>query len=259
MAFGHRCLLQRISQTNFFNSLFLLLCLRPMQAHASLSIASDEILTLLQLRRTLDASPSLRESCHRAYWAAYLLELEMRSYSVTRNDSLLAQQAFVTLPVSDHDEPGMFWFLSEIALRRLFQNVDDGLGFTIYTTYAPLVASELTSQLKQWHDTLPEKIKFSIGNEPVMNPQTSFLRAQYHSAACIINWPSVVRYLTLPTQDQELEQILLESARRSINSAISYVYAAEALLQERHVLLFAKHTGLVYQLYLLLLHMGRTD
>lgn len=146
----------------------------------------------------------------------------------------------------------MFWFLSEIALRRVFEDVNEGLGFVMYTTYAPVVATELRSQLEQWHHNLPAKIRFSHGTDPILNPQMAFLKAQYYSAVCIIDWPSIVRFLTSAPTDAEHEASLLNAAASFVTSAIDYIYAAESLLLERYVMLFAKQTGL-YAIAMMLL------
>jgi hypothetical protein len=90
-------------------------------------------------------------------------------------------QEHLPLDFINHDEPGLFWFLSEIALRRIFVNSLCEVGQGGKTTYAPRVSEELVTQLEQWHAHLHPSVKFSLGTEPLLDSQKAFLRAQYYA------------------------------------------------------------------------------
>ncbi|EXJ80115.1 hypothetical protein A1O1_08257 [Capronia coronata CBS 617.96] len=107
------------------------------------------------------------------------------------------------------------------------------------TTYAPIVAAELRTQLEQWHTHLHPSVKFS-GTEPLLDPQKAFLQAQYYAAHCQINWTYVLRILTAPPSDWESEESIsmLNSAELAIQYAILHLRSLEALLQDRHLMLF---------------------
>jgi hypothetical protein len=107
---------------------FFMFCLRPLQAWIAISEASRDVLNLLHLKRRMSEEVHFREACHRAYWACYLIEYELKGHMCYSTPAIHLLHESIPLPLSDHEEPGIYWMLSEIALRRIFANVSDTLG-----------------------------------------------------------------------------------------------------------------------------------
>ena len=97
--------------------------------------------------------------------------------------------------------------------------------------------------MAQWYMTLPQNQKFPLGVETLVDPRQMFLRAQYYSLGCVTNWCYVVRLLEgKPTDDAERD-VLLRGSSRSLEYAVTSIFAKESLLQERHLMLFADING----------------
>ncbi|KAJ5918999.1 hypothetical protein N7466_009942 [Penicillium verhagenii] len=96
------------------------------------------------------------------------------------------------------DPPGrdeLWYFLAEIALRRLLNRV----SHLIYqkdhphtlVSLGPIV-SELDFQLSQWHDSLPQTVKFPLTHIPLSNPVQTVLRLRYNACRTIIYRPYIL-------------------------------------------------------------------
>lgn len=169
-------------------------------------------------------------------------------------------QGTVELPSSENDEPGLFYFLSEIALRQLLASVLDNIGFICnfppqfsreclltsiagYTRYAPVVAFELCSQLSEWYSNLPSALRFPLGSTPILDPQKAFLRAQYYSILCITKWPFITRFVAQMPDFRGEQDILISQGRECLESAILYIYTIETIMHFRHMLVFPNFIG----------------
>jgi hypothetical protein len=233
----------RVAQCFVLKALYLLYCLRPVQAFQTIHAVSTIVIGLLQMRNRLAVDHSFRESCHRVYWACYILEHELKAYVSHSAHTIASLHEKVPLPLSDHDEPGIFWFLSAIALRRIFTHIFGGSEWTYATVYAPIVSKELTAQLTEWYAHLPPSVRFPLGPGLMLDGHKSFLKTQYYSALCVVNWPAVVRAsIHEPETEEELTSVL-EEAGRIQEFAVAYIEGIGGLLQERHPLLFANLTG----------------
>jgi hypothetical protein len=163
------------------------------------------------------------------------------------------------LPSSESDEPGFFYFLSEIALRQLLASVLDNIGFSGvffyaarirfltfvagYTIYAPVVAFELCTQLAEWYSNLPASLRFPLSSETILDPQKAFLRAQYYSILCITKWPFIVRFAALQPDFRGEQELLISQGRECLDSAIKYIHTIETIMQFRHMLVFPNFLG----------------
>jgi hypothetical protein len=225
--------------------LYLLLCLRPLQASHAISVASRSVLTLLNLRGRLDDDVQLRKSCHRAYWVSYILEHEVIPHISYPGSPLPAIHEAIPLPFSHYNEPDMFWFLAEISMRRLYTYAWESLWKQPCTVYAPKVIEVLRQQVSQWYDGLPLSVKFPRDTVPILDLQRAFLRTQYFGLCWVINWPAIVRIVTKEPDDEKEHAKLLESSGECIHYAIAHALSAETLLQERHQMLFANLLGQV--------------
>lgn len=238
-------------QCHILASFYLLLALRPIQAFHAIRRASEMVILLLRLRRRLDADRTTRELVHRAYWACYVIEHELQAYVP---DSARALQDFheaVPLPMSSYDEPGIYWFTAEIALRRIFARPRYGVGWNlVHTIYEPAVAEEVALQLDEWHANLPGPITFNLGAPdgstsslpPLLDPRKIFLRGQYYALQAFICWPNVVRLLAAPGTTPTTAAV--EAAARSIRFAVLHVYAVEPMFQQRGPMLLANVVGM---------------
>ena len=219
--------------------------MRPLQAFDSIHEAALAVLGLVQCKSRLEENSQFAQLVYRAYWACYLIEHELQSY-VSFSSCLLQQHHdHIPLPLSDHDEPGIYWFLSAIAFRRIVANPRDGLGWNSYTLYAPVVAEEISSQMSQWYSHLPSQIKFPLGVAPLLDPHKVFLRGQYYSIKAGLNWSYVVRLLTHKVKDEAEHAKCLKAVAKSMEYATIAVSAVEPVMQERHLMLIGNLTGYV--------------
>lgn len=216
--------------------------MRPLLASDSISPASRSLVLLLHLKRHLSNDPALSAACHRAYWACYIIEKELKPYSSSCTPGIehLNESTEIPLPLATHDEPGMLWFLSEIALRRIFSRVT---GAELRTAYEPKVTGELHRQLVQWYETLPPGIKFNLDSQPTSDQQKAFLRAQYYAVLFVSCWSSVVRLFTRAPRDVAEHNLLVEDSALCFEYGVMYLHMVESSCLERHVLLFANLLG----------------
>lgn len=278
-------------QSHILRSCYLLHALRPIQAYETVRLASTKIIMFLQLRRRLNADPALRELVHRSYWAAYVIEHELQAWIPYSSRILQDLHEHVPLPTSDYDEPGIYWFVAEIAIRRIFARPRHGVGWNlVHTLYEPTIADEISHRLSEWHASLPSPISFpleqgvageSISMRPLLDPRKVFLRAQYYAFQAIIFWPNVVRLLTFPLAQGGAGQyhhgsfatpggmsdcssqpahknsateddLVIEAAARSLRFAVLHIYAAESLFQSRNMVVLSSLVGLQCMALLLL-------
>ncbi|KAF3762108.1 hypothetical protein M406DRAFT_263248 [Cryphonectria parasitica EP155] len=252
-------------QCHIFEAFCWLHWLRPLQAHKAIQAASSKVTILLSLPKLFPENSPAREQCHRALWACYLIELELQPY-VSRSGHLLQNWVDdVPLPLSNYDEPGMFWFLSEIALRRIYSNPRNGINSNnTFTVFAPLVVDEISNQILGWHATLAAPVAFPLhlpGHEsqnleeirllPHLDPHKAFLRTQFYALQTILHWPYVLRLLTSrdlvdwhPSESEYASTV--RGAMKSIHYAVLSIYSAEPLMHNRHLMLLETMTGVFY-------------
>ncbi|KFY49128.1 hypothetical protein V495_00716 [Pseudogymnoascus sp. VKM F-4514 (FW-929)] len=102
-----------------------------------------------------------------------------------------------TVPRSEDQELSSLYFLACISMRRLLNRVHDMLyapttGVSPSPSRFPTVVSELSHQLDEWRDLLPEPFKFSLDTEPTQTQHGGFLRQRYLTCRSVIYRP----YLT---------------------------------------------------------------
>lgn len=125
--------------------MYLVHCLRPLQAWNLAVETMRDTIILCQLKSRMENDEQFREMAKRAYWACYVMDWyvlsKISSRSLLSKCSELRSQLVLPprvphkihdqmpLPSSELDEPGIFYFLSEIALRQLLENVNENIGF----------------------------------------------------------------------------------------------------------------------------------
>lgn len=243
-------------QCYILKSMYLSLCIRPLQAAHAISIASRSVLTLLNLHSRLDKDAQLRESCHRAYWVCFILENELGAYVMYGILPLSSVNKHIPLPLSSYDEPDMFWFLAEISMQRLYLYALEMLWKEPGVQCSPKVIEILRQQITIWYDGLPANVIFPEEFTTPLDPQRAFLRGQYFGLRMIINWPAVLTLLTEAPDDEKQGAELLRLSSQAIHYAIAHVMSAESLLQERHPLVPANLLWTYYSTMILLIIHG---
>jgi hypothetical protein len=240
-------------QCRILQSFYYLFTLRTFQAFDCIHIASLATLNLLEFEKRLDRDEKFRQHVYRAYWACYLTEHELQAVISYSSCLLQLENEFVPLPSFDNnDEPGSYWFLSEIAFRKIFANSREGFGWNSFSIHQYAVIQEIDSQLAHWYDLLPNKVKFPKGLTNLVDMPKVFLRGQYYAIVGVLHWPAIVHLLTLPLPSDPREAAALhELASRCLEYLIDHVHAVESLLTFRHLLLHANITGLHCVAYML--------
>lgn len=225
--------------------LYLLLCLRPLQASHAISLASKSVLTLLEFRNHLNSDAQLRECCHRAYWACFIIEHELKNYVVYGTTPLFKAHEVVPLPSGYYNDPSISWFLAAISMRRLYTYALENIWKAPHVVYEPKVIEVLREQISAWYDKLPPNIKFPRDTSLIFDTQKAFLRSQYFALHWVIGWPAVVRIITKGPDDGKQHDDLLTSSSEFIYYCIAHILSSESILQERHPLLLANLVGQV--------------
>lgn len=275
-------------QCDLLVTFYLLYCLKPLLAFEVLASAGLRLVMLLQLRsnpggypgtisvsRHNDDDPTYNERLNRAYWTCYLLEHELQAHVSFSAILLQERRDYVPLPLSNYDEPGMYWFLSEIALRGICSSMHEspGVAWTQYMLDAPLLIEEVSLQLLEWHSNLARPIRFSVDDPtkstqdplalaPLLDPHKVFLRAQFYAIQATLRWPFVVHLLSssnaaspgdaCSTVSVGTSPIKPEQAKACLGYAVLHIYTVEPLMQDRHLMLFANIAGLFCVAMLLL-------
>ena len=232
--------------------------------------ASRSILTLLHCRSRLANDDQLRESCHRAYWICFTLEYALYSHVVYASPLVSPKvHEAVPLPIGHYNEPGMHRFLAEISLQRLRTLAlrslwkESGIVYepgvmykpgVVYEpsivykpgiVYEPMQIEEQQQQLRKWYESLHPQVKFPEDNLPLLEPQKAFLRVYYFAVRWVICWPAVVHLLTKEPDDEKQHADLLRVSTEAIHYLIQHILSLEALVQQRHQMLFTNMVGYV--------------
>ncbi|RDW69908.1 hypothetical protein BP5796_08305 [Coleophoma crateriformis] len=221
-----------VVQCRILWSLYALFCMRSLQAWNAISEASRDVVVLCHFRSRMESDSQFGQMVRRAYWACYIIEYELKG-PIRLSQGLRMFQETMPLPSSEHNEPGFFYFLSEIALWRLYESVFDNIGFSAgLTRYAPVVALELCSQLSEWYENLPGSLKFPRGTMPLLDPQKAFLRAQYYSIICVTKWSFIVRFVAQNPDFRGEQDILITQGRDCLESAVLLSKLSRSLLPD---------------------------
>lgn len=264
-------------QCQILMGLYLMLCLRPLQACHAIAQASRSILTLLNCRSRLANNDQLRESCHRAYWICFVAEDGLYSHIVYASQVMSPKvREAVPLPIGHYNEPDMHWFLAEISLRRLHSSIfrslwkqsdivhDPGIMYKsgidyepciVYKpgiVYEPILIKEQQQSLRKWYESLHPHVKFPEDSLPLLEPQKAYLRVRYFALHWIVYWPAVVRLVTKAPDDEKQHADLLKFSTEAIRYLIQHVFSTEALVKQRYQMLFHNLIGAHYTTMILL-------
>ena len=175
----------------------------------------------------------------------------------------------VPLPIGRYNEPGMYWFLAEISLRRLHNSIfrsfwkqsgivhEPGIMYKpgidyepsiVYKpgiAYEPMQIEEHQQSLRKWYESLHPHVKFPEDILPLLEPQKAFLRLHYFAMSWAVRWPAVVRLVTTAPDDEKQHEDLLRFSTEAIRYLIQHVFSAEALVKQRYQMLFVNLVGYV--------------
>jgi hypothetical protein len=224
----------------------------PMKAQEYVSMASIKMLNLIELRsenKSLDRLGNeiynLEEYETRAFWALFILESEYAGTLHFANTGLSAyannikfpslseeQYHWPGSPESDSsaiEEPDPH-FLSEIGVRKIIDRTcytfnNSGPHTANRTSFAPIVAKELQSQLDEWYLCLPESIKFDKLERPVViagHSTRAFIRAQYFATVMLMYWPCMMDIIvTGECQNEEHREAFKITIDAYVNHSLS--------------------------------------
>jgi len=242
-----------------FLAVYYLCIIQPCQAHDYISIASMKVQNMIKGHMYHDDHHSL-ELMRRAYWAILLIESELNvqldfassgiwdhdgeiplpagtdagSFSVLRSPygspsieeaSMMVSPDSVAMAITTTDDIQIYYFLAEIAMRRILQRCTTSISMTSHgrVAYASVIAAELDQQLDDWYDYLPNCLRF---NRDPLSPQQDelpatvrFLRVQYMACRASIFWPAVYQVL----DDGHVSETILPLCSKFFNAHAAFV------------------------------------
>ncbi|OJD17964.1 hypothetical protein AJ78_01995 [Emergomyces pasteurianus Ep9510] len=215
------------AQCMILASAYLFYLVRPLEAWTLLSNISIKLQLLLGASGRIP--PQSKELSGRVYWNTLLFESDLLAELDLPHSGIVQFEETAELPggfeeESDEEPAGrdeLWYFLSEIALRRLLNRV----SHMIYQrelkpsigTLEPVVA-ELDFQLTQWYKSLPLPVRFPQTNTPIANPVQTVLRHRYFACRTIIYRP----YILAVFDDEQLamDPTVLENCRRCLDACM---------------------------------------
>ncbi len=114
----------------------------------------------------------------------------------------------------------------------------DGTARFNNTTFNKMLAlsSELNCQLERWYYSIPDKLRPSIGIEPIPNRRGRVLRTRYFAARHIIHRPFVLvlqQMLSLSHSLPTAISVLLDKCEAATTSCTAYLHNMQSMLDQR--------------------------
>lgn len=202
-------------------SAYLFYLVRPLEAWTLLSNVSMKLQLLLGNPNRVPAQ--WKELSVRVYWNSLLYESDLLAELDLPHSGIVNFEEVVDLPggfeeedededegmdgeIEKEDRSGrlpeettgrdeLWYFLAEIALRRLLNRVSHLIyqkdGTHTLSSLGPIV-SELDFQLSQWYESLPQPVQFPLTQSPLSNPVQTVLRLRYNACRTIIYRPYIL-------------------------------------------------------------------
>ncbi|KAF8243768.1 hypothetical protein K440DRAFT_560754 [Wilcoxina mikolae CBS 423.85] len=213
-------------------SAYLFYIVRPLEAWTLLSSTSLKLQLLLTTNPPATLPTSTRELSERVYWNALLFESDLLAELDLPHSGISHLEETIGLPIGFSSSPDttssipgrddLWYFLSEIALRRLLNRVSHliyskGPHNTSISSLFPVVA-ELDYQLTQWYESLPLPVQFPHSRMRLNNPVQTVLRLRYFACRTIIFRPYILAVL----EDEALgrDQTVRENCRKTLEACI---------------------------------------
>ncbi|KAI9732876.1 MAG: hypothetical protein M1834_003816 [Cirrosporium novae-zelandiae] len=208
-------------------SAYLFYLVRPLEAWTMLSNVSMKLQLLLGNpgRIPLD----LQELTTRVYWNALLFESDLLAELDLPHSGIVRFEEVVALPggfeeEEDEEQVGrdeLWYFLSEIALRRLLNRV----SHLIYSRESTISAGslepiviELDYQLNQWYESLPAPVKFTFDQLPHFNSAQTVLRLRFFSCRTILFRPYIL--FVLENEQAAQDPVVRENCGKCLDASI---------------------------------------
>ena len=231
-------------------SAYLFYLVRPLEAWTLLSNVSMKLQLLFGNPSRLPAQ--WKELSVRVYWNTLLYESDLLAELDLPHSGIVNFEELVDLPggfEEDDEDDGddehqggnqegedgsivsfpkevagreeLWYFLAEIALRRLLNRVSHLIyqkdNAHTLSSLGPIV-SELDFQLSQWYENLPQPVRFPLAPAPLSNPVQTVLRLRYHACRTIIYRPYILA--VFENEQTGAEPGVRECCRRCLNATI---------------------------------------
>lgn len=227
-------------------SAYLFYLVRPLEAWTLLSNVSMKLQLLFGNPTRLPAQ--WKELSVRVYWNTLLYESDLLAELDLPHSGIVQFEELVDLPggfedEDDDDDPNgnqeneehptgsfpkepaerdeLWYFLAEIALRRLLNRVSHLIyqkdSAHTLSSLGPIV-SELDFQLSQWYENLPQPVQFPLVQVPLSNPVQTVLRFRYNACRTIIYRPYILA--VLENEQTGAETGVREGCRRCLDATM---------------------------------------
>ncbi|PGH17988.1 hypothetical protein AJ80_04609 [Polytolypa hystricis UAMH7299] len=215
------------AQCMILASAYLFYLVRPLEAWTLLSNISIKLQLLLGSPGRIP--PQSKELSFRVYWNALLFESDLLAELDLPHSGIVQFEETAELPggfeEEDDEEPAgrdeLWYFLSEIALRRLLNRV----SHMIYQKDSPLsiaalepIVAELDFQLTQWYESLPLPVQFPHTRTPLANPVQTVLRHRYYACRTIIYRPYILA--VFENEQLAMDPTVAENCRRCLDACM---------------------------------------
>ena len=242
------------AQCHILAAAYMMYLVRPLEAWNLLYNSSMKLQLLLSSSDNIPASH--KELSERVYWNALMIESDLlaeldlpHSGVVQFEESMRLPRSFPYNPTSPHTassssvsppdpnnpnnplpNPGnddLWYFLAEIALRRLLNRVSHLIyshthnhrrAPSFSTAALEPVAAELDYQLNQWYESLPAPVKFPRERIPASNQIQTVLRLRYFACRTIIFRPYI--QAVLADENVAHEPGVQEACRKCLEACI---------------------------------------
>lgn len=217
-------------QCHILAAAYLFYLVRPLEAWNMLTNASTKLQLVLGIPDRVPAS--FRELTVRLYWDTLLAESDLLAELELPHSGIVSFEEMVGLPGPFSDtEDGfaskdeLWYFLAEIALRRLLNRVSHLLYVktptTVPTSKLERVTAELDFQLSQWYEGLPHPIKFPRTKLPTDSPAQVCLRLRYFACRTIIFRPYV--FAVLSDESAVSDPVVRENCRKCLEACLRQI------------------------------------
>ncbi|KAL4781919.1 hypothetical protein BJX76DRAFT_333958 [Aspergillus varians] len=238
------------AQCFILTAAYLFYLVRPLEAWTLLSNASMKLQLLFGNSSRVPLR--LRELSVRVYWNALLYESDLLAELNLPHSGIVNFEELIDLP-GGFDEDGadedddddddddendsakgardkpvnpvgrdeLWYFLAEIALRRLLNRVSHMIYQKDNTlTLASLtpIVSELDFQLSQWYEGLPQPVRFPLSHTPISHPVQTVLRLRYFACRTIIYRPYILA--VFENEQASGDPWVMECCRRCLEATI---------------------------------------
>lgn len=215
------------AQCMILASAYLFYLVRPLEAWTLLSNISIKLQLLLGSPGRIP--PQSKELSGRVYWNALLFESDLLAELDLPHSGIVQFEETAELPggfeEEDDEEPAgrdeLWYFLSEIALRRLLNRVSHMIYQKDSTlsigSLEPIVA-ELDFQLTQWYESLPQPVQFPHTHAPLSNPVQTVLRHRYNACRTIIYRPYILA--VFENEQLAMDATVAENCRRCLDACM---------------------------------------